>query len=167
MLISQKEVKLLFTYNDGELFWKNNRANNKVKLGSSACIFHKKSGRYRVCINSVRYNAHVVIFLYHFGYIPKIIDHKDCDKTNNRIENLRECTTSENNCNQRKRKDNRSGIKGISIYNNLKCIHAQIQINGKKYHKHLYPINDHNMKIATYWLSEQRLIHHGKFARIE
>lgn len=48
------------------------------------------------------YLAHRVIWLMHYGQWPTdLIDHRDLDKSNNKIENLRECNTSENHQNQR------------------------------------------------------------------
>lgn len=40
-----------------------------------------------------------MIFLYHNGYLPARVDHKDRDKTNNRIINLRDLTPSDNGIN--------------------------------------------------------------------
>jgi hypothetical protein len=48
------------------------------------------------------------------------VDHIDRNKTNNNIENLRWATPQENEENKGKRKDNTSGFKNISWYNNSK-----------------------------------------------
>ena len=42
------------------------------------------------------------------------VDHRDGDGLNNRRNNLRKATTSQNICNQRIRSDNTSGLKGVS-----------------------------------------------------
>lgn len=44
------------------------------------------------------------------------IDHRDSDKLNNRRENLRKCTLAQNAWNQRLRRTNRSGFKGVDRY---------------------------------------------------
>lgn len=162
---SQDYLKGIFYYEDGELFRKTDVARKKVRKGAPAGRLHKATGRKRVCIDGIRYPLHKIIFLYHHGYYPKLVDHKDGNPLNNRICNLRDATISQNNCNQKIRKDNSSGYKGISFYEKLKCIHAQIQINGKKYHKHLYPITNENLNIALDWIKEKRKELHGEFAR--
>ena len=162
---TQKILHELFKYKDGQLYWKTFRANNKVKPGDVAGILHKKSGYYRICIDNERYKLHTMVFLYHHGYIPEMIDHHDTNKLNNRIDNLRPATKSNNNCNQNKRKDNSSGIKGISLYPELKCVHAQLQVNKKKYHKHFYPISENNIILAKQWIVDMRNNLHGEFAR--
>lgn len=118
----------------------------------------------RICIDGKRYHFHHIIYLWHHGFIPDIVDHIDCDALNNRIENLRDATVSDNNCNKPLQKNNTSGIKGISVYPEKKMIHAQIQRDGKKIHKTFFPINDENMKLALQWLNEMRKEMHGEFA---
>lgn len=60
------------------------------------------------------YRQHRVIFFLHYGYWPNEIDHINRVRHDNRIENLRDVTHSENNQNKVVRKDSRSGIKGVS-----------------------------------------------------
>lgn len=42
------------------------------------------------------------------------IDHQNCDSLDNRKENLRPCTPSQNRFNSRKKSDNTSGVKGVN-----------------------------------------------------
>ena len=44
----------------------------------------------------------------------EFVDHKDRDKTNNNVDNLRWCTRRDNNCNRSKQKNNTSGHTGIN-----------------------------------------------------
>lgn len=63
---------------------------------------------------------------------PKVeTDHRDGDGLNNRRENLRACTTGENQRNTAKHSDNTSGHKGVSWHNGRKEWRAQIRYNGK------------------------------------
>lgn len=56
---------------------------------------------------------HQAIWLYHHGEVPPMLDHKDRDTKNSRIENLRVCTGTQNLYNARRRSDNKSGFKGV------------------------------------------------------
>lgn len=58
--------------------------------------------------------AHRAAFLYMNSKFPENdVDHIDMDKSNNKWENLREATTSQNLSNMRKFKSNTSGYKGV------------------------------------------------------
>ena len=54
------------------------------------------SGYVCINLNYTQYSAHRLAWLYTYGYLPKEIDHKDRDKANNKISNLRSVTRSEN-----------------------------------------------------------------------
>lgn len=59
------------------------------------------------------------------------VDHINHNTIDNRKNNLRICTRSQNNTNQTKRSDNTSGIIGVSLYRNSKW-RADISINKKR-----------------------------------
>ncbi len=58
---------------------------------------------------------HVYIWTLKFGNIPSglEVEHKNQDKLDCRLDNLRLATRSENACNITKRKNNKSGVKGL------------------------------------------------------
>ena len=59
--------------------------------------------------------AHRLAWLFHYGDWPSSdLDHIDRDKLNNRIGNLRVVTRAENARNARRRRDNTSGVTGVS-----------------------------------------------------
>jgi len=89
----------------------------------------EKAGAQAGCVNTQGYIslgyrkkhllAHRVAYLFMEGKWPeKEVDHIDGDRKNNKWANLREATGSENGFNTRLRKDNKTGVKGIRIYNN-------------------------------------------------
>lgn len=74
---------------------------------------------------------HQVIFLMHHGYIPDYIDHADGNSINNRIENLRAATQSQNMGNSRAKKTNTSGYKGVTFRKDTNKWQASVMVNGK------------------------------------
>jgi hypothetical protein len=105
------DVRELFDYKDGNLFWKQPGKGRTVgaKVGSlmlNGYISLNVKGRY--------FFVHRLIYLFHTGKWPELIDHIDCNKANNRIENLREVNKSENGFNVNElRKNNVSGFNGV------------------------------------------------------
>lgn len=66
-------------------------------------------------INSKNYPAHRLAWLYMTGEYPiGEVDHRDQDRANNKWNNLRTVTSAQNKANVRKRKNNKSGFRGVS-----------------------------------------------------
>ena len=116
----------LFEYKDGCLYWKKHRK-NWVKVGQAAGL--KTPKRYvDVRVDSKMMRAHRIIFAMHNGYFPEMVDHINGIKTDNRIENLRACTRSQNAQNKTKTKETRNtfvkdGRYGVALMVNKKQIH--------------------------------------------
>ena len=66
------------------------------------------------------------------------VDHKDNNKTNNNISNLRFATAKENNQNSKLSIKNTSGCKGIYFNKRIKKWHARIMIDGIQIHLGYY-----------------------------
>ncbi len=65
----------------------------------------------------------------------ELVDHINHDTTDNRDENLRLATSSENNANRKGLdKNNTSGYRGVSWYKSKQKWGAHASINGKQYH---------------------------------
>lgn len=128
----------IFEYRDGRLLWKVRRSSN-ARIGDEAghiyCDIWGKRYR-RVKINGKLIRVHRIIYEMFKGSIPaKIqIDHKDGDGTNNRIENLRLATNSENGKNRKIHRNNTSGLKGVFWYKNRSKWRSTIQVDGKRVH---------------------------------
>jgi hypothetical protein len=158
-MITKEELNNLFDYVDGNLIWKINARSNHVKGSKAGCI--KGSGYIYIKINNKLYLAHRLIFLMHHGFLPKCIDHIDGNKTNNKIENLREATNQENQYNRKLSKNNKSGIKGISWNKLVKKWQIYLSINGKNISFGFFD----DLELAELIINEAREKYHGKFAR--
>ncbi|WP_112312263.1 HNH endonuclease signature motif containing protein [Pseudogemmobacter bohemicus] len=91
----------------------------------------RPDGYRRVKIGNPEYLLHRLIYVYHNGEIPDgyCCDHKDGDPSNNKIDNIRIATRSQNSMNQKER-SNGSGVRGVYKPRNKKFWIAQIEING-------------------------------------
>ena len=122
----------LFYYNDGYLYRKTRPSQNtkiNERVGSLG-----KDGYLRVAINYKHYLVHRIIYMLHFGYLPDIVDHLNRDTLDNRIENLRPATRSENAFNSVAHKDSTVKIKGITWREDLKKYRVRICKDYKQYH---------------------------------
>ena len=113
-MITQEEIRQRLQYNssDGTLTWISHKRRPDL-IGTIAGSKNLNS-HIQIYVNCKKYWAHRLVWLYHYGYMPKIIDHINGDPSDNRIENLRECSHSENLRNVGKSKSNTSGVKGVS-----------------------------------------------------
>lgn len=134
MTITHERVKELFYYHpDGYLLWKERRQGTKKSL--IAATFDKSNGYMRCYADGKHYRLHRIIWFWHHGKWPSIdLDHKDRDKTNNKIGNLRICNDSQNGSNVGLSKRNKSGYKGVcwNEWNKKWC--ASIRVNKKLKH---------------------------------
>jgi len=105
--IEQDLVRELFDYRDGALYRKIPSRNTR-KTGAV-----NSTGRRQISINKKIYKEHRLIFLWHHGWMPFEVDHIDGNPLNNKIENLRAATHSQNVANTLCRADNTSGEKGV------------------------------------------------------
>ncbi len=127
-MITQEILKEVFDYSDGFLIWKK-KISKKVVIGKQAG--YNRKGYTNIGIYGKEYPAHSLIYLWHFGKYPKVIDHINRDKKDNRIENLREATFQQNSANSRTPSHNTSGYKGVCFDKKHKKFMAHLTLNGK------------------------------------
>lgn len=113
-----------FLYFNGALFYK-----NKVRPWRVAASNHSR-GYLTASLNGKSWYVHRLVYFMHTGVIPKQIDHINRIKTDNRIENLREATGSQNIANTKIRIDNTSGCKGVSWHKQFNKWRAYKTVNG-------------------------------------
>ena len=152
-ILTQELVQSLFEYQDGELFC--------LKKCSRLAKNSFKTKYKRTLIIGKKYLIHRIIFIYHYGYLPKCVDHIDGNQLNNRIENLREASFSQNQHNSKKPITNKSGIKGVSWQKSANKWFVSLKIQRKKIYFGLYK----DIELAELVAIEARSKYHGNFAR--
>lgn len=160
--VTPRQLHELFEYKDGSLHWKHRHGGkNNRAAGTKAGTPLGKKAYLRVSVDYRFYYVHRLIWLMHHGELPDVIDHIDGDPSNNRIENLRAATISNNMQNSKLNKRNTSGIKGVHKCAKTGLWRGQVYAKGRTHHvgpfESLEQCGD-----AVKVLREQL---HGEFAR--
>lgn len=154
-------VRQLFTYDaqSGNLIWQKD-VPPRAKAGAVAG-FNSTDGYRRIGYKGTVYLGHRLVWLYHTGNWPeKFLDHIDGDRTNNRIENLRNASRTENNRNVSLQKNNKSGYKGVSLMRRDNVWVAQITVDRKNYFLGRFATPEE--AYAAYCAAARK--HYGEFA---
>lgn len=134
--MNQETLKTLVRYDrdSGKFFSLNDRTSRRADSEMKGNV--NERGYLRIVLNGKKHKAHRLAWIYEYGTIPEgmQIDHKDMDKLNNRIDNLRLATNAQNKQNIHKpRSDNKSGYLGVYLHSEkTKKYIAEIGVNGKK-----------------------------------
>jgi len=103
-----------------------------TRYAGKAAGFKRPDGYIEVRLDGRIYLAHRLIWLIHFGSWPcRDVDHRDRVPGNNRIDNLRLATATQNMQNQTIRVNNTSGVKGVYFDKGTMKWRAQIVVNGR------------------------------------
>lgn len=123
---------LAYNANTGDFHWNVKLRAGAPPAGTKAGSINSEGYRY-IKIDGRQYSAHKLAWLYVYGEWPsKELDHKNRVKDDNRIENLREATISQQRAN-RFLSSNTSGRKGVSWNRHAKKWRADIMKAGKRY----------------------------------
>lgn len=182
-ILTQEYVKELFDYKDGFLYWKTlnpGNINGKAKIGEKAGYISVTHSGPRRIVRILKYSYYTsrIIFFYHHGYFPEFVDHKDRNKANENIDNLRPADKFQNAQNVSKQNNKSSKylgvtyIKGITkrilkttgelkIYSNP-CWCAQLTSKGKKYNLGKFKTEIE----AAIAFNEGALKYNGEFANL-
>jgi len=156
--ITKEILNFLFEYKDGDLYWKFSLSCKSPKGTIAGCIKHDRYRR--IGINKKPYLAHRLIFMMHHGYLPEVVDHIDGNRLNNRIENLREATQSQNCQNQKIQKNNTSGYKNVTW--NKRKRKWRVALKANKKHIEIGYFKD--LELAGLVAQEARNKYHKQFA---
>lgn len=121
MLITPKNItkeivceELDYDQSTGNLIWKHTRSTHAIEGSVAGCI---QNGYVKVTLFGHSYYAHRLIWMMVYGYFPEKdynIDHINRVKSDNRFENLRKVTRSQNRQNVVSSRSNKTGYLGVS-----------------------------------------------------
>ena len=115
-LPSLETLQKYLTYDpkSGALLWRDNLTYAKQRPGGTPAGTMSKGGYLRTTIERSMYANNRIAWKMFYGADPKgVIDHRDGNKLNNAIDNLRDTTQIGNVCNAVRRSDNTTGYKGV------------------------------------------------------
>ncbi len=142
-MITREKLKELFDYDPktGDLVWRHRDRSkfptdrsfgtfNTLRAGRVAGNIDCLDGYRKIGIDGCLYRAHRLVWLLAYGSWPEAeIDHINQSKADNRLENLRVVSRSENERNKPLRRDNASGTPGV--YRRGSKWRAQIGVGGR------------------------------------
>jgi hypothetical protein len=144
--------RLIYDGNTGNFSWRVSNS-NRVRAGDIAGCGNTGHG-YRVIsltINGEKHPflAHRLAWFYIYGVWPNgQLDHIDRNRSNNRIDNLRDATQQENNYNKTKQGNCSSNYLGVSWFKRDRKWTARIKINDN--YKHLGLFNTEEEAALAY-----------------
>lgn len=137
--MSEKENKLdwdvltaLLSYcpDTGIFTWKDSRRGAVIK--GSIAGGSDSNGYITIKLNGIKYYAHRLAWFYCFKEWPiYLLDHIDEIKYNNRLDNLREATHSQNAHNTGITVNNTTGFKGVAFHKASGKYQAQLVLKGR------------------------------------
>lgn len=134
--LTQAELKEVLRYEPetGKFFWRVSLARrNRVGDEAGWVNAHAAGKRIKIAIRNTDYMAHRLAWLYMTGKWPEFeIDHKNGDGLDNRWENLRTATPSENMQHRGVPSNNTTGHKGTCFDKKTGRFVAGIKVAGKR-----------------------------------
>lgn len=158
--ITKELLHEVFAYQNGELRWKK-PTGPRVKTGDIAGKALSSHGYKTVAIFGKTYKAHQLIYIMFHGTEAREIDHINGDRSDNRIENLRAVTRSQNCANQRTQKRSASGFKGVTFMPKKQVWRARIKAKQKEIYLGCFASKEE----AAHAYNQAAIQHFGAFAK--
>lgn len=162
-MITQTRLKEVLRYNPrtGIFIWAVSGKGISCKGAMAGCL--TKEGYLRIRVDGHLYLAHRLAWLWVNGEFPmSSLDHRNCDKQDNRIRNLRLADKRLNTANTKKREGCYSRFKGVTWSKQINRWLARICIGGKT--KHLGSFGREEEAAACYQTEANKEF--GVFARM-
>lgn len=131
--VSAQRARELLTYDasTGILRWRVRRGRSAKPGDVAGCV--APNGYRHIRIDGRLFQSARLVWLVVYGEDPRQqIDHINLDRLDDRLDNLRLATNSENQANQPRGRNNRSGFKGVSWFKPSKRWRAVIRANNRQ-----------------------------------
>jgi len=170
----EEQIRETYAYDPetGVFTWKKCKKRSRMKIGDVAGSMVPNgfgANYWQLFFNNTSLRAHRVAFFLMKGRWPlpgMEIDHRDNNPLNNKFDNLREATKTQNIANRKKYINNKSGYKGVTFYGKRKArkpFQAHIKTDGRNY------------SLGTYFTAQEAseaylsaaLFLHGEFANLD
>lgn len=162
MTLTREQLTAALSYDpDTGVFTR--RINSRRAKAGDIAGHHAADGRVSIRVNSKRFLAHRLAWLYMTGEWPVAgVDHKDVNPSNNRWLNLRQANQSQNMHNMHAPTHNTSGVKGVCFDKENEKWMAYIYVDGR--FKNLGRFTEKDDAAAAYAKAAVALF--GEFARV-
>lgn len=163
-MLTAETVRKLLDYEPetGVFRWRVGASGRRGGKGSVAGCLRRDSYR-SLQVNGETYAEHRLAWLYVYGEWPSgEIDHINMVRDDNRIDNLRIATRSQNKANSQAKRNNPTGFKGVHL-NKVGKFEAKITLNSRQ--KHLGRFQTAEEAHAAYCAAAEKFF--GEFARFE
>lgn len=158
-MVTQERLRQLFSYDPDTGLFTRIHPQKKCRVGDVAgCV--AKNGYITISVDVKKYYAHRLAWMYVHGYMPEQIDHKNRDRSDNRICNLRPATHSLNESNKATKIGCASKFRGVSAHHSSGMWRARIKVNGKERRLGLF----RNEVDAATAYNEAAIVAFGEFA---
>lgn len=150
-MITQQRLQELFIYDNGQLV---RRVSIKGSYAGTVIGTKKEKGYMVAVVDGEFYRVHHLVWMYHYGHFVPELDHINRVRDDNRIENLRPCTHSQNLGNSRPRVHK---YKGVTLCKQTGKWRAQMK-------GHLGRFD--TIEEAALAYNAAAIVHFGEFARL-
>jgi hypothetical protein len=160
---TRERLRELFYYSvvEGALYW---RAGGQGRRAAHipAGVQNSVKGYIRITVDYKAYPRHRLVWAYFYGDPgAMLVDHINGNRSDDRIENLRLASESDNRRNSKFYRTNTSGYKGVTLEKSVNKWKAYIYINNRRHHLGLFPTPEEAH--AAYCAAAAQ--HFGEFAR--